>query len=78
MQPFNMTENITEKVIEDILSADKSILANVLSMNQGDLNQIARQKKFDNRRILDLLYLYQNELLLIELKVVPFYTNIVD
>ena len=77
MQTFNTTENITEKVIEDILSADKSILADVLSVNQGDLNQIARQKKFDSRRILDLLYLYQNELLLIEIKAVPFYSDII-
>lgn len=70
--------DVTEKVIEDILSADKSILANVLSVDQGHLSQIARQKKFDNKRILDLLYLYQNELLLIELKAVPFYDNIIN
>jgi len=62
-----MTTSVTEKVLEDILSADKSILASVLSVNQSDLSPIARQKKFDNRRILDMLYLYQNELLLIEL-----------
>jgi hypothetical protein len=70
--------SVTEKVIEDILSADKSILASVLSLNQGDLSPIARQKKFDNRRILDLLYLHQNELLLIELKAVPFYSDIIE
>ena len=40
---------VTEKVIEDILSADKSILADVLSLNQGDLSPIARQKRFDSR-----------------------------
>ncbi len=73
-----MTTSITEKVIEDILSSDRSILAGVLSVNQGDLSPIARQKKFDNRRILDLLYLHQNELLLIELKAVPFYSDIID
>jgi hypothetical protein len=72
-----MTTSVTEKVIEDILSADRSILANVLSVNQGDLSPIARQKKFDSRRILDLLYLHQNELLLIELKAVPFYSDII-
>ena len=71
-------ENITEKVIEDIFSADKSILANVLSLNQGDLSLIARQKKFDSKKILDLLYLYQNELMLIELKAVPFYDDIIS
>ena len=69
---------VTEKVIEDILSADKSILADVLSLNQGDLSPIARQKRFDSRRILDLLYLHQNELLLIELKAVPFYSDIIE
>lgn len=69
--------NITEKVIEDVLSVDKSILADVLSVRLGDLNQIARQKKFDNKKILDFLYLYQNELLLIELKTVPFYLGII-
>ena len=69
---------VTEKVIEDILSADKSILADVLSLNQGDLSPIARQKKFDSMRILDLLYLHQNELLLIELKAVPFYSDIIE
>ncbi|ODS32964.1 MAG: hypothetical protein SCARUB_01903 [Candidatus Scalindua rubra] len=73
-----MIEIVTEKVIEDILSIDKSILANVLSVNQSDLSLIARQKKFDNNRILDLLYLYQNELLLIELKAVPFYYDIIS
>lgn len=73
-----MTTSVTEKIIEDILSADRSILAGVLSVNQGDLSPIARQKKFDSRRILDLLYLYQNELLLIELKAVPFYSDIIE
>lgn len=74
MQPFN----VTEKVIEDIFTTDKSLLASVLSVNQSDLSQIARQKKFDNRRILDMLYLFQNELLLIELKAVPFYQDIIS
>ena len=70
--------NVTEKVIEDIFTTDKSLLANVLSVNQSDLSQIARQKKFDNRRIMDMLYLFQNELLLIELKAVPFYHDIIS
>ena len=73
-----MNNTVTEKVIEDILSADRSILAAVLSVNQGDLSIIARQKKFDTKRILDLLYLHQNELLLIELKAVPFYSSIIE
>lgn len=74
MQQFN----VTEKVIEDIFTTDKSLLAKVLSVNQSDLSQIARQKKFDNRRIMDMLYLFQNELLLIELKAVPFYQDIIS
>jgi hypothetical protein len=70
--------NITEKIIEDIFTIDKSLLANVLSVNQSDLNLIARQKKFENRRITDMLYLYRNELLLIELKAVPFYFEVIN
>ncbi len=69
--------NITEKIIEDIFTSDKSLLANVLSVNSSDLSQIARQKKFDNNEKLDLLYLHKNELLLIELKAVPFYQDII-
>ena len=74
MQSFDRTE----KVIEDIFSSDKSLLANVLSVNASDLSQIARQKRLDSRRILDLLYLYQDELFLIELKAVPFYQDIIE
>jgi len=70
--------NITEKIIEDIFTSDKSLLANVLSVNPNNLSQIARQKKFDNKRKLDLLYLYKNELLLIEIKAVPFYQDIIN
>lgn len=70
--------NIREKVIEDIFTTDKSLLANVLSVNPSDLSQIARQKKFDNRRIMDMLYLYRNEILLIELKAAPFYQDIIS
>lgn len=73
-----MIDTVTEKIIEDILSTDKSILAGVLSVNQSNLSPIARQKKFDSKRILDLLYLYQNELLLIELKAVTFYYDIMS
>jgi hypothetical protein len=74
MQQFS----VTEKVIEDIFTADKSLLADVLSVNQSDLSLIARQKRFDDRRIMDMLYLYKNELLLIELKAVPFYQDIIS
>jgi len=71
-----MSNFISEKVIEDILSADRSILAEVLSLQPSGLSLIARQKKLLSGR-LDLLYLYENELLLIELKIVPFYDDII-
>jgi len=68
---------ISEKIIEDILTSDKSILAEVLGFSQSDLSLIARQKILSQGK-LDLLYLYNDELLLIELKVVSFYRHIVD
>jgi hypothetical protein len=71
-----MSDFLSEKVIEDILSADKSILADMLSLQPSGLSLIARQKKLTSGR-LDLLYLYENELLLIELKAVAFYDDII-
>lgn len=73
-----MFSNISERVIEDIFVADKSIIGSVLNANPNDLSLIARQKKFSDKKILDLLYLYQNELLLLELKAVPFYKEIIE
>ena len=73
-----MLQDVTEKVIEDIFSSDKLLLAKILSVNPGDLNQIARQKRFDSGKKLDLLYMQGNELLLIELKAVPFYQDIIQ
>lgn len=35
---------ISEKVIEDILTIDKSILAELLSVNPSDLSLVSRQK----------------------------------
>lgn len=72
-----MTNFLTEKVIEGILVADKSILAEILSVNASDLSLIARQKIVSSGK-LDLLHLYKNEILLIELKIVPFYRGIVN
>ena len=72
-----MTDFISEKIIEDILSVDKSILAEILSVDAGGLSLIARQRKVASGR-LDLLYLYESDLLLIELKVVPFYEDIIS
>jgi len=72
-----MKHNSTsEKVIEDILSADKSILSELLSVRASDLSLIARQKIVSSGK-LDLLYLYKDELLLIELKAVTFYKEII-
>jgi len=71
-----MINSIPEKIIEDILSSDKSILSELLSVNAGDLSLVARQKTLRSGK-LDLLYLCQNKLLLIELKVVSFHGDIV-
>src|SRR3989338_960088 len=70
--------NTTEKIIEDIFTSNKSLLANLLLVNSSDLSQIARQKKFDSKRRMDLLYLHKNELVLIDLKAVPFYQDIIN
>jgi hypothetical protein len=72
-----MADFIPERVVEDILSADKSILAEILSLDSSGLSLIARQRQLASGR-LDLLYLYGNELLLIELKVVPFYEEVIS
>jgi len=69
-----MNNSISEKVIEDILTSDKSILSEVLSLNFSDLSLVARQKIVLSGK-LDMLYLYKDEMLLIELKVVPFYSE---
>ncbi len=71
-----MSNFISEKIIEDILTSDKSILAEVLCMNFSDLSLIARQKIVLSGK-LDMLYLYKDEILLIELKVVHFYREII-
>jgi len=72
-----MSELISEKIIEDILTADKSILSEVLSVNSSDLSFIARQKIVNSGK-LDMLYLHKDEVLLIELKVVPFYNGVIE
>jgi len=72
-----MNSQISEKIIEDIFSSDKSILADILKINQSDLSLVTRQKILNSGR-LDLLYLYNNELLLIEIKIIPFSKDIVD
>lgn len=72
-----MAYPISEKTIEDILCADKVILAELLDCNPSNLSLIARQKNLNSGK-LDLLCLYEDTLLLIELKVVPFYEEITD
>jgi hypothetical protein len=71
-----MKKEISERIIEDILCADKRILADVLSVNVSRLNILARQKALNSGK-LDVLCLYDNELLLIELKVTNFYNGII-
>lgn len=71
-----MNSFLSEKVIEDILAADKSILSEILSVNASDLSLIARQKIVNSGK-LDLLYLCKDEILLIELKIVSFYKDII-
>jgi predicted transcriptional regulator len=69
--------DISERIIEDILVLDRRILANILELSVNELTLLARQKRLDSG-ILDLLYVYQKELLLIELKVVSFYDDIIE
>ena len=71
-----MSNSISEKIIEDILISDKSILSEILSLNFSDLSLIARQKIVSSGK-LDMLYLHKDEMLLIELKVVPFYKEVI-
>src|SRR5262249_10832551 len=68
---------LSEKTIEDILASDKSILAEILALTPANLSLIARQKVV-NSGILDLLYLYDDEILLVELKAVKFYDDIIS
>lgn len=56
-----MSSFLSEKVIEDILAADKSILSEILSVNAADLSLIARQKIIPTGK-LDLLYLCKDEI----------------
>ncbi|OGU77645.1 MAG: hypothetical protein A2V93_09285 [Ignavibacteria bacterium RBG_16_34_14] len=71
-----MNSFISERVIEDILATDKSILSDILSVNASDLSLIARQKIVSSGK-LDLLYLCKDEIFLIELKIVSFYKDII-
>ena len=72
-----MNDFISEKIIEDILSSDKIIFGEMLSLNPANLSLVARQKILRSGK-LDLLYLYEDELLLVELKVVTFYNDIIS
>jgi hypothetical protein len=71
-----MEINVSERVIEDIFVIDKSILSEVIFLKYSDLSLISRQKIVKSG-IIDLLYLCNDELILIELKVVPFYKGII-
>jgi hypothetical protein len=71
-----MNNSISERIIEDILTSDKSILSEVISLNISDLSLVARQKIVSSGKI-DMIYLHKDEMLLIELKVVPFYKEVI-
>lgn len=68
---------VSERVIEDIFVTNKHILAEILSMEYGELSLFARQKVLPSG-ILDLLYIWKDDLLLIELKTVPFYESVIE
>ena len=72
-----MEIQISEKIIEDILTTDKTIVSEILGVNYSDLDLLSRQKIVDSG-ILDMLYICKDKLLLIELKVVPFYDQIIS
>jgi len=72
-----MAYSTLERIIENILCSDKSILAELLKCKESNLSLIARQKSLNSGK-LDLLYLYDDSLILIELKVVPFYNQIIE
>ena len=71
-----MAYTLSERTIEDILSADKTILSEILGYNPAGLSFIARQKTLHSGK-LDLLCMYDDTLVLIELKVSPFYPQII-
>jgi len=68
---------ISEKTIDDILSADKAILSEILGYNPTNLSLIARQKILNSGK-LDLLCMYDDTLVLVELKIAPFYSQIIE
>jgi hypothetical protein len=70
-----MSSFLSERVIEDILASDKSILSEILGVNASDLSMIARQKIVNSGK-LDLLYLCKDKILLIELKIVCYNKDI--
>lgn len=59
-----MSNYIPEKIIEDILTSDKSILSEVLSLNFSDLSLIARQKIVSSGK-LDMIYLHLFKILVL-------------
>jgi hypothetical protein len=72
-----MTYTVSEKTIEDILSADKTILSEILGYNPADLSLIARQKILNSGK-LDLVCMYDDVLVLVEIKAIPFYSQIIE
>ena len=71
-----MNDFVSERIIEDILCSDKSILSEILSVNASDLSLVARQKTLKSGK-LDMLCLHKDELLLVELKYGGFSQGVV-
>ncbi|MBI3355355.1 MAG: hypothetical protein HY038_01020 [Nitrospirae bacterium] len=66
-----LIQSVSEKAIEDVLSSDKTILSHLLSLKPANLSLVARQKSLASGE-LDLLYLHEDQLLLIEMKAVRY------
>lgn len=73
----NKESSISEKIIEDILASDKSIIADILNIDSVNLKLLARQKSLESGK-LDLLYLYKGYLILIELKSVAYSSYVIQ
>jgi hypothetical protein len=73
-----LSENIREAEVEDALVANIGIFNEILTLG-GEVRLISRQLRLINgRRRLDILLLYQDQILLVELKAGPFQPEHVD
>ncbi len=72
-----MASQLSERVVEDILCCDRSVLAELISADPRSLTLVARQKALKSGK-LDLLYLQDDRLMLIELKIGPFAPEVIQ